>query len=103
MEATENAISTIRPSVTVTTSHIKALQKEALHLRQQVWPVKRAGSNGESVQALAEVEHLAGTPSLPPASREQLDVDVPDLDGEQINVLLGGDPPVTPQTAEVLL
>ncbi|KAJ1179345.1 hypothetical protein NDU88_004579 [Pleurodeles waltl] len=56
-----------------------------------------------SSQAVTVVEHRAETPSSPSVSREQLDVDIPELDDKQIHAPLGGGPPVTPQTAEDLL
>ncbi|KAJ1115481.1 hypothetical protein NDU88_003705 [Pleurodeles waltl] len=55
-------------------------------------PLKEQAAT-ERVWAGAEVEIQTGTPSPPPPSDEQLDVDIPDMDSEQIHVLIAGGPP----------
>ncbi|KAJ1195667.1 hypothetical protein NDU88_004935 [Pleurodeles waltl] len=57
----------------------------------------------ERAQVVAEMELRTGPP-LPPAMREeQPDADNLDLDEEQMHVILGGGPTITPQTAEDVL
>ncbi|KAJ1200835.1 hypothetical protein NDU88_004656 [Pleurodeles waltl] len=55
------------------------------------------------VQVLAEMELRAGPPPSPELREEQQDVDPPALDKEQMHVILGNGPLVTPQTAEDVL
>ncbi|KAJ1106180.1 hypothetical protein NDU88_003583 [Pleurodeles waltl] len=54
-------------------------------------------------QVVAEMELQAGSPPPPVMRGEQLDVDVPDLDHEQMHAILGCSLPATPQTAEDVL
>ncbi|KAJ1186963.1 hypothetical protein NDU88_003742 [Pleurodeles waltl] len=63
-------------------------------------PREREQAAKERAQVVAEMELWAGTPPSPVVSRDRLDADVPDLEDEQMHTLLGGGPPVTPQTAE---
>ncbi|KAJ1150189.1 hypothetical protein NDU88_002985 [Pleurodeles waltl] len=57
----------------------------------------------EREQERAEVKLRAGSPMLSVGRVEQQDKDPPVLDVEQIHVILGGVPLVTPQTAEDMI
>ncbi|KAJ1118383.1 hypothetical protein NDU88_006574 [Pleurodeles waltl] len=110
VEATENTVSDMRPSVVDAASHISDLQKEETQLRQRenqdvsrqqprAVPSREQAAK-ERAHVVEEMEPRARSPPPPVMSGEQLDADVPDLDDEQMRAILGGGLLVTPQTAE---
>ncbi|KAJ1179173.1 hypothetical protein NDU88_004409 [Pleurodeles waltl] len=95
VEAIENTVSEMRPTVADAATHINDLQKEAGPNREQ--------AAKERAKAVAEMELRAGPPPSPELREEQQDVDTPVLDKEQMHVILDDGPLVTPQTAEDVL